>query len=143
VEPVDLTKNPPRSAWEQLDGLYMMPRTIDKLRAKLPGGALGQYHIDGFSKRLLEAIGVAEEQLQDVVARAKSDDDVAAWLREHADRSKYDEINNRLANRSYDDVADKESFNKKYPLAATSTSKRLFDVMDEDDRAMFEPTQQA
>ena len=135
--PLDLTKQPPRSAWVQLDGLYMMPRTIDKLRAQLPGGALGQYHIDGFSRRLLEAIGVTEEQLQDVVAHAASDNDVAAWLREHVDTSKYGEINQRLSNRSYDDVVDKEAFHKKYPHAAGSTKKRLFDLMDEDDAASF------
>ena len=137
MEPLDLSKHHPRSAWEKLDGLYMMPRTIDKLRAKLPGGALGAYHIDGFSRRLLEAIAVTEEQLQDVVARVSTDQEVAAWLREHADISKYDEINERLSNRKYDDIVDKESFHKKYPLAATSTAKRLFDLMDEDDRAMF------
>ena len=137
MEPLDLTKQAPRSAWVQLDGLYMMPRTIDKLRAKLPGGASGQYHIKGFSERLLEAIGVTEGQLQEVVARAASDDDVAAWLREHADTSKYGDINERLSNRSYDDVVDKESFNKKYPGAAASKSNRLFDLMDEDDAANF------
>ena len=143
MESLDLSKRAPRSAWVQLDGLYMMPRTIDKLRAKLPGGASGEYHIDGTSKRLLDALGVSEEQLQGVVANAKSDEDVAKWLREHADRSKYGEINERLSNRSVDDVADKDAFHKKYPHAAASTKTRLFDIMDEDDRAMFGSTSKA
>ena len=30
-----------------MEGLFMMPRTIDKLRAKLPGGKIGTYTIRG------------------------------------------------------------------------------------------------
>lgn len=137
MDALDLSKRPPRSAWEKLDGLFMLPRTIDKLRAMLPGGALGQYRIEGFSQRLLGGIGVTQEQILEVVAGAASDDEVVAWLREHADRSKYAEINKQLSNRTYDDVIDKESFNKNYRLAANSKHKKLFDLMDEDDRAIF------
>lgn len=137
MEALDLTKQPPRSPYEKLGGLYMMPRTIDKLRALLPSGNSGAYHIDGLSRRLLDAIGVKEEDLLKAVASARSDDDVAAWLQQHADRSKYDEINQVLSKRSVDDVVDKEGFNKKYPLARSSKSKLLFDLMLEDDRANF------
>lgn len=137
MEPIDLSARPPRSPWERLEGLYFMPRTIDKLRAKLPGGNLGVYKIDGTSRRLLDAIGVREEDLQAVVARATSEEDVAAWLRDHADRSKFDEINRLLSARSYDDIQDKEKFDKNYPHAKTSGKKLLFDLLELDDRAMF------
>src|SRR5580704_16922247 len=41
METIDLTTQPPRSPYQKMAGLYMMPRTIDKLRAKLPGGNIG------------------------------------------------------------------------------------------------------
>jgi hypothetical protein len=137
MEALDLTKQPPRSPYEKLDGLYMMPRTLDKLRATLPGGKAGDYHVDGLSRRLLDAIGVKEEDLLKAVASARSDDDVAAWLLQHADHSKYDEINRVLSQRSYEDIVDKDSFNKKYPQARSSKYKLLFDLVLEDDRANF------
>ncbi|MBV9971796.1 MAG: DUF5069 domain-containing protein, partial [Candidatus Eremiobacteraeota bacterium] len=68
MEPLDLSKRPPRSPKLELDGLTMLPRTIDKIRATLPGGNLGPYRIAGFSQRMLDAIGVTEEQLRDAVA---------------------------------------------------------------------------
>jgi hypothetical protein len=40
MRPIDLTIQPPRSPYQKMEGLYMMPRTIDKLRAKLPGEKL-------------------------------------------------------------------------------------------------------
>jgi hypothetical protein len=39
----------------------MLARTIDKLRATLPGGNIGAYSIPGFSARMLSAIGVSED----------------------------------------------------------------------------------
>ena len=68
MTPVDLTKAPPRSPYAELGGLLMLARTIDKLRASLPGGHLGAYKMAGFSVRLLEGLGIAEDDLQGVVA---------------------------------------------------------------------------
>jgi hypothetical protein len=42
MDPLDLTVTPPRSPYQMLEGLYMLPRTIDKLRAKLPGGIVNE-----------------------------------------------------------------------------------------------------
>jgi hypothetical protein len=96
MKPLDLTKTSPRSPREQLVGLVFIPRTIDKMRALLPGGDPGKYHVEGASLGLLEGIGVDRAQLQEVVASADSDADVAAWLQEHADLSRCVEINERF-----------------------------------------------
>jgi len=45
--PLDLTKQPPRSAREELDGIAYLPRAIDKIRAEFPGGNLGKYVVMG------------------------------------------------------------------------------------------------
>jgi hypothetical protein len=41
MTPLDLRRQPPRPARETLLGFYLLPPTIDKLRAEPPGGHLG------------------------------------------------------------------------------------------------------
>ena len=100
MEALDLRTKPPRSPYEELDGLMLMPRTIDKLRAQLPGGDPGEYYISGpikgISTYLLERIGIGEAELLEAVRDAASEDDVAAWLRERTDPSQYPAINETL-----------------------------------------------
>jgi hypothetical protein len=138
MEPLDLTKAPPRSPKLALDGLTMLPRTIDKLRATLPGGDPGVYKIEGFSGRMLDMIGVTEEQIREAVANAKTDEDVAAWLREHADTGKYEEFSEYISKRSLDDVKDRAAFVERYPvLKSRPDIYYLADVLEADDADMF------
>jgi len=138
MEPLDLTKAPPRSPKAQLDGLAMLPRTIDKLRATLPGGKPGVYKISGFSERMLETIGVNEDDLREAVRTAQSDDDVARWLREHADAGKYAKFNDYILKRSVDDVNDKAAFMERYPILKKRPDiYYLADMLEADDAEMF------
>ncbi len=138
MTPLDLSKAPPRSPRERLDGLTMLPRTIDKLRAMLPGGNPGEYAIAGFSQRLLDAIEVREEQLRDVVASAQNEQDVAAWLRANARTEKYAEVNELLENRKLGDITDRDAFAKRYPITRSMPDDALlFDMLDLDDAAAF------
>jgi len=137
MEPLDLTEKPPRSPWVQLDGLYLLPRTIDKLRASLAGGNAGEYKIPGFSSRMLDAFGVSEDDLRDAVAEAESDDDVARWFRDRVDVSKYPAFNAAVSNRRIADIDDKEDFFSRYPLARElPLDSPLFDLLDRDDAAV-------
>jgi len=139
MEPLDLTQRPPRSGREELDGLVMLPRTIDKIRATLPGGKLGAYQVTpGLSQRILDGIGINEEQLREAVAAAKDDAEVAAWLRAHADTSKYSEISTLLRERNVDHMKDNEAFQKRYPiLARRKDIYYLLDMLDADDAELF------
>lgn len=137
MEPLDLTKQPPRGPRQQLDGLVLMPRTIDKLRARLPGGKLGDYKIPGFSARLLEKIGVKEDELLEAVRHANSDDDVAAWLRAHADTSKYPEVNQHFENIKIADLSNPARFDENYPVRKRLELHHVFDVLEADDREHF------
>src|SRR5579884_3431941 len=95
---LDLRIRPPRAPREQLDGLVFMPRTIDKIRATLPGGHLGPYQIAaGLSQMLLALIDVDLGGLRGAVVGATCDDDVAAWLRANADISQYERANTALS----------------------------------------------
>ena len=135
MEPLDLTKRPPRSPREKVNGLFMMARTIDKMRAMSPGGSLGEYKLAGFSQQLLEALGISEQAFQDVVARAKSDDDVAHWLAQHTDQTRYEAINREFSEESTADAS--ERFHERYPVARKYNLLTLFDVLEYDDREAF------
>ncbi|MDQ2663178.1 MAG: DUF5069 domain-containing protein [Candidatus Eremiobacteraeota bacterium] len=137
MEPLDLTKAPPRSPWMQMHGIYNMPRTIDKLRASLPGGNLGEYQMAGFSQRMFDGLGISEETLRQVVADAQDDADVERWMLANVDLAAYADGNEALAARKLGDT-DREWFLTRYPVsAAMPDTTPLFDVIVADDREMF------
>jgi hypothetical protein len=142
MEPLDLTKGPPRSCYEELDGLMFMPRTIDKLRARLPGGDTGAYFINGkipgMSDYLLQRLRIEEQALLDAVALASSDADVARWLREHADASEYSAINESIRRIRPKHAADPVYFAELYreTLAMHPELEFIIDIIDADDRRM-------
>lgn len=139
MEPLDLSVHPPRRPHDRLDGLLMMPRTIDKMRAFLPGGNPGAYKIEGFSTRLCDIIGVDPEELQAVVAKASTEEDVAGWLRQHADVSKYKEANDYFLNRSLEDILpeNRERFSRNYPHHREAPSNKMIDIVAHDDEVSF------
>jgi hypothetical protein len=139
MEPLDLTAAPPRSPRVILDGLAMLARTIDKMRAGLPGGNPGAYHVDGMSERMLKIIRVERAALQEAVARATSEDEVVQWVRAHADTSAYPEATRVMLNRSISDIAPERlpEFAQKYPHHAAAPSSKLVDIIDADDAIMF------
>ena len=116
---LDLTQRPPRSPRELLPGLnlLMAARTVDKLRATLPGGNIGEYQITGFSSSLLNALGVSEAVLRKAVAEARSDAEVATWIREHTDPERYAEINAKLEARTVGERLGDPEFLRRYPSA--------------------------
>lgn len=123
----------------------MLLRTIDKLRAKLPGGKVGAYTVGGSSPLLpglslvlLDGIGVTEEGLLNVVRRASVEEEIANWLRENVDLRN---VNDRLLGRRIEDVlavVPVAIFTKIYPfIEKTPKTTPIFDVLLEDDRLMF------
>lgn len=83
MTPLDLRTHRPRGVRETLLGYYFLPRTIDKLRAELPGGNLGPFlnHDTGFSAYLVRRLGLDMNAFREAVAAAANEDDVVAWLR--------------------------------------------------------------
>ena len=143
MEPLDLRSKPPRSCYAELDGLMLMPRTIDKMRAQLPGGDPGGYFINGLiqglSGYLLERLGITEDDLRRTVAAAASEDDVAAWLRDHVDATQYSAINETIKRIKPKHAKDPEYFYGLYAatLAEHPELVHTIDIVDADDRRMF------
>jgi len=81
---------------------------------------------------------VTEEQLQEVVARAGSKDDVVSWLCDHADTSAYASFSKYIAERSLDHIEDRAAFAKRYPVIERRPDLHyLADVLEADDAEMY------
>ena len=83
---MDLTKSYPRSPRAELMGLPMLPRTIDKARAKI-AGTLGEYVFgekSSFDTALLGFLGVKPDAFLEGVRGAKDDAAMEAWIRANA-----------------------------------------------------------
>ncbi len=140
MESLDLSKNPPRPPREPLAGLdlIMAARTVDKLRASLPGGNLGAYQIKGFSTVLLDKLGITEDELRSVVASALSDAEVAAWLRERSTPATIATVNHLIPTRLVGDRIDDPEFAARYPVGKTlPRDLPLVDMLIHDDAASF------
>jgi hypothetical protein len=141
MNPLDLSKRPPRSPRTPLADLdlVMAARTVDKLRATLPGGNIGDYQITGFSSRLLNRLGVVEHQLRAVIAQANSDDEIAGWIAAHSDPSRYPEINAEFERQTVGERLGDAAFLERYPSARNlpPETSRL-DHLAVDDAEAFE-----
>jgi hypothetical protein len=137
---LDLRIRAPRSPRERLDGLMFMPRTIDKVRATLPGGNLGPYHIaPGMSHMLLSIISVDLTALRATIIEASSDDDVAAWLRTNADISQYPRANATLSEWRHENIPQEHRahFESLYPEYLLTRYAVAFDLIEADDRDLY------
>jgi hypothetical protein len=136
MDSLDLTDRPPRSPYAEVGGLYFLARTIDKIRATLPGGNLGAYRVQGFSKQLLDKLGIHEDDLRAVVALAKTDDEVVAWVRKHSDPSRYAQINTDFEGQTVGQRS--ADYFERYPLARTLPPQTpLLRVLELDDAQSF------
>ncbi len=136
----DLRAHPPRGPREQAGGLYFLPRTIDKARAKIQG-TLGPYKITpGISGYIFDDLGITEDAFIDAVRNAKTDDDVVAWLHANADVAKIPALNEMLVNRRLRDEAHRESFLAAYPILRDRPDLwNWFEIFEVDDAWIFDP----
>lgn len=83
---MDLTKSFPRSPRDRLDGIPMLPRTIDKARAYV-NGTLGEYKFgdnSGYDRELFETLGIDAESFLECIRQAPDDEAVVRWLHANA-----------------------------------------------------------
>jgi hypothetical protein len=81
MEPLDLREHPPRDPHAAVEGVVLLPRTIDKARALLPGGNSGVYFISpGMSAFMLAMLRISESDFIAAVAAARDEADVAAQV---------------------------------------------------------------
>jgi hypothetical protein len=81
----DLTKEFPRSPYDELEGFPWLPRLIDKVRA-LQAGTLGEYtpFPCGGDQNFLKTFGIDAEGLKAVIFSGASDAEIVQWAKQHA-----------------------------------------------------------
>ena len=78
----DLRTQEPRGAHEELAGLAMGKRTLDKCRAALLGHE-GDFRFGcPMDEELFREAGVSKDEFKNFVATGASDDEVAEWLKQ-------------------------------------------------------------
>jgi hypothetical protein len=142
MEPLDLRLRPPRPARQTLLGYYLLPRTIDKLRAELPGGNIGLYlnHDTGFSAYLVRRLGLDMHEFRQAVAAAPGESEVVAWLAERVDAASAPALNAKLESFVVERMTpeDQALIRQRHPVMAVRPDlSNILDIMDEDDRLAF------
>jgi Domain of unknown function (DUF5069) len=142
MEPLDLTKQPPRPTRATLLGAKFLPRTIDKLRAELPGGTMGAYvnHDRGFSAYVVRRLGLDMDEFRNAVAAARDEDEVVAWLREHVDAANVEETNRKLESFTSERMTpeDRALLEERHPvLRERPELTSILDILDAEDARVF------
>jgi len=137
MSPLDLTVAPPRSPRADTLGIIFFPRSIDKLRAHLPGGKPGVYTLPGFTQALLTGFGVTTEHALSLVAAASDDEEVAAAVLRDAPPGAFENWNGFISKRE-PRGGNREEALKAYPwLAERPDLVYSLDVLAEDDQRSF------
>lgn len=138
MTPMNLKSGPPRPPRETAGGIVFLPRSIDKLRASLPGGDRGLYNITGLTTRMMEQLGLEEDELLAAVRDAKTDDDVVAFVKARTTQEKIDAWNTFVLNRIPLD-GDRAKLVQNYTWLGEMPGHSLLavDLLVEDDRRTF------
>jgi hypothetical protein len=142
MTPLDLRKQPPRGPRETLLGFYLLPRTVDKLRAELPGGNPGAYlnHDTGFSAYVVRRLGLDMNEFRQAVAEAADDAAIAQWLATRVDAAAAPALNAKLetfvAERMSPD--DQVLVRQRHPVMQVRPDlSKILDILEADDEDAF------
>jgi hypothetical protein len=80
----DLTQHAPRSPRSRLGGYVILPRILDKARAKAEGKN-GEYNFPGhLDKRFFDFVKINPEALYVEITAGKGDGEILEWINENA-----------------------------------------------------------
>jgi hypothetical protein len=138
MTPLDLRKRPPRGPREALLGFYFLPRTIDKLRAELPGGDVGAYlnHDTGFSAYVVRRLGLEMSELRAAVAAAPDEEAVVEWLADRIDPNSAPALNAKLETFVVERMPseDQALVRQRHPVMAERPElSKILDILEADD----------
>ena len=138
MEPLDLSKQPPRNPRAELDGIIFLPRSIDKARAYLPGGNRNGYNVPGVTGGMLDRFGISHDDFIAAVGSAASEADVVAFIRSRVTQATIDEWNAFVRAREPRGNRDLPEVLENYPWLKEQPNLRLvLDILAEDDRRAF------
>jgi hypothetical protein len=137
MDVMNLSTKPPRSPRAELVGVVFLPRSIDKVRATLPGGDPGPYNIPGFTQIMLEKLGISVEAFTAAVAGAASDHEVGVYVRANTTQAKIDEWNGWVSARE-PRGGDRVAALEIYPWLGERPDLIVgLDILEEDEKRYF------
>jgi hypothetical protein len=141
MTPLDLRTQPPRGPRETMLGFYLLPRTVDKLRAELPGGNLGAYlnHDIGFSAYVVRRLGLDMDEFRDAVARAADEAAVVEWLTARVDAASAVALNAKLETFVVERMSpnDQVLVRKRHPVMQDRPDlTKILDILEADDETV-------
>jgi hypothetical protein len=141
----DLTKDYPRSPRDLLAGYIIAARTLDKCRAFL-NNSIGEYHFDCPLDNMFFAFsGITSEQFKEFVSTGAEDEEIAAWIVQHAQPRERIEIikwNNDLRYKRLSELPDRiQEFMEDYipqfvPAHLRHHIDYFFDIYDAEEKRM-------
>jgi len=138
MTPLDLREHPPRPPRATLLGFYFLPRTVDKLRAELPGGDPGGYVNDerGFSAYLVRRLGLDMNDLRAAVAASTDETALQEWLAARIDPSTAPALNAKFETFVVERMSpdDQNLVRRRHPVMATRPElSKILDILEADD----------
>jgi Domain of unknown function (DUF5069) len=142
MTPLDLRKQRPRGVRETMLGFYFLPRTVDKLRAELPGGNIGSYlnHDTGFSAYVVRRLGLDMNEFREAVANAPDEAALIEWLAARVNASAAPELNAKLETFVVDRMKpeDQVLVRQRHPVMAERPDlTKILDIIDAEDERAF------
>jgi hypothetical protein len=142
MTPLDLTKQPPRGPRETMLGFYLLPRTVDKLRAELPGGNIGEYlnHDIGFSAYVVRRLGLDMDEFREAVAGAADEAAVEKWLAVRVDAASAPALNAKLETFVVERMSadDQALVRERHPvMQGRPDLTKILDILEADDKDAF------
>ena len=143
MTPLNLRVTRPRGVrGRRSSGTISWPRTIDKLRAELPGGDMGPYlnHDTGFSAYVVRRLGLDMSEFRDAVAAASDEAAVVAWLADRIDPAGAPALNAKLETFvvSRMSTEDQALVHERHPILASRPElDGILDILDADDELTF------
>jgi len=141
----DLTNDYPRSPRDLLAGYIIAARTLDKCRALL-NNSLGDYHFDcPLDNMFFDFVSITSVQFKEYVSTGAEDDEIAAWIVQHAQPRERIEIirwNNDLRYKRLSELPDRiQEFMEDYipqfvPAHLRHHIDYFFDIYDAEEKRM-------
>jgi Domain of unknown function (DUF5069) len=140
----DLTQHPPRSMRQRLGGLVLLPRILDKGRAKL-ADKNGEYNFNSpTDQHLVRFLGLDLEALLKELAQGKGDGEILEWVHANAKTPRapweIEAWSAYMDRRSADSDAETLAFFAEYVGQHSKTRediKSWFEAVDLDDYVSF------
>jgi Domain of unknown function (DUF5069) len=142
MSPLDLRTHAPRGPRETILGFYMLPRTLDKLRAELPEGNLGRYlnHDTGLSAYVVSRLRLDMNEFRQAVANAPNEAAVVEWLAAHIDTAAAPALNAKLETFVVERMRpeDQALVRERHPVMAERPQlSKILDILEAEDERAF------